>query len=164
MASAVSSWREERYSGNSSRAEGIASASHSGAQSDPGEAKIFSTPILRRVRRRACAPLIVPALSMSGMFSRTGKHQRFDHHRHGARGREQLADVDKVEFLEDDPVDRHDRVGKAVFFPTVDADQAPDVAVPDQDEGQAAPERARKARDDSPAEGVQPPKRRRAFP
>src|SRR5262245_65772751 len=108
MAIAVSSWREERYSGNSPRAEGSASASHSGAQSEPGEAKIFSTPILRRVRRRACAPLIVPGPSISGgMFSRTGKNQRLDHHRHGARGRDHLADVDEIELPERDAVDRH---------------------------------------------------------
>src|ERR1041384_4439686 len=39
------------------------------------------------------------------------EHQRLDHNRHGAGRLEQRPDVDEVEFLEDDPVDRHDRIG-----------------------------------------------------
>src|SRR6266480_6729239 len=94
----------------------------------------------------------------------SGKHQRLDHDRNGARGFEQRADVYEVEFLQDDPVDRDDRIGKPGFLPAVDPDQSPDVAVSDQDERQAAAKPVREAGDDSPAEGVQPPERRRALP
>src|SRR5882672_4657090 len=180
---AVSSWREERYSGTSPLPESLARASQSGAQSEPGEAKIFSTPRRRSVRSKASAPVIpsmifFPVIGAFGsrstlMFSRTcglasdrgarRKHQRFDYDRHGARGLEQRADVDEVEFLEDDPVDRHDWIGQLHLL-AVDADQAAHVTVSDEDERQAAAKLIRKAGDDSPAEGVQPPKRRRALP
>src|SRR5439155_1747804 len=92
------------------------------------------------------------------------EHERLDHDRHGAGGLEQRADVYEVEFLQDDPVDRDDRIGKPGFLPAVDPDQSPDVAVSDQDERQAAPKPVREAGDDSAAEGVQPPIRRRALP
>src|SRR6266850_613686 len=59
MATAVSSWRTETYSGNSPAACGRASASHSGAQSEPGEAKMRSTPMAPSARRIASAPIIV---------------------------------------------------------------------------------------------------------
>src|SRR4029077_19385370 len=62
-----------------------------------------------------------------------GKHQRLDDDRHGARGLEQRADVDEVEFLQDDPVDRDDRVGEPGLLAAVDPDQSSDVAVSDQD-------------------------------
>src|SRR2546425_10343333 len=56
MPIAVSSWREERYCGTSGHCS-FASASQSGAQSDPGEAKMRSTPIARSTRRTASAPV-----------------------------------------------------------------------------------------------------------
>src|ERR1044071_7335229 len=59
MATAVSSWRTETYSGNSPAACGRASASHSGAQSEPGEAKMRSTPMAPSALRIASAPIIV---------------------------------------------------------------------------------------------------------
>src|SRR5881394_2143400 len=57
MPTAVSSWRDEMYCGTSPAAYGRASASHSGAQSDPGEAKMRSTPIERSTRSTASAPV-----------------------------------------------------------------------------------------------------------
>src|SRR6266849_4889889 len=57
MPTAVSSCREEMYSGTSPGWYGLASASQSGAQSDPGEAKMRSTPIARSTRRTASAPV-----------------------------------------------------------------------------------------------------------
>src|SRR5260221_2410247 len=62
MPTAVSSWREEMYSGTSPGAYGLASASQSGAQSEPGEAKMRSTPIARSWRRTASAPVTIPLL------------------------------------------------------------------------------------------------------
>src|SRR2546426_824696 len=91
-----------------------------------------------------------PAPERSGPW----KHQRLDDDRHGAGGLEQGADVDEVEFLQDDPVDRDDRIGKPGFLAAVDPDQSPDVAVSDQDERQAASKLVRKSGDDPPAEGV----------
>src|SRR3954463_2387437 len=58
MPTAVSSWRDEMYSGTSPAFQGRASASHSGAQSDPGEAKMRSTPIARSARSSASEPLM----------------------------------------------------------------------------------------------------------
>src|SRR5258706_14355853 len=55
MAMAVSSWRDEMYFGCAG--EFVASASHSGAQSEPGDAKIASTPMARRPPRTASAPV-----------------------------------------------------------------------------------------------------------
>src|SRR5258706_15268523 len=69
MPTAVSSWREEMYSGTSPGAYGLASASQSGAQSEPGEAKMRSTPILRSWRRTASAPVTMPLLSSMLMGS-----------------------------------------------------------------------------------------------
>src|SRR5436853_7519732 len=57
MPTAVSSWREEMYSGASRLAHGAASASQSGAQSEPGEAKMRSTPIAASARSSASAPV-----------------------------------------------------------------------------------------------------------
>src|SRR5258705_9812086 len=57
MPTAVSSWREEMYSGASLLAHGAASASQSGAQSEPGEAKMRSTPIAVSARSKATAPV-----------------------------------------------------------------------------------------------------------
>src|SRR4029077_3324094 len=57
MPTAVSSWREEMYSGTSPGAHGAASASQSGAQSEPGEAKMRSTPIAASARSSATAPV-----------------------------------------------------------------------------------------------------------
>src|SRR6266850_8429235 len=57
MPTAVSSWREEMYSGASLLAHGAASASQSGAQSEPGEAKMRSTPIAASARSKAAAPV-----------------------------------------------------------------------------------------------------------
>src|SRR3982751_3509686 len=57
MPTAVSSWREEMYSGASRLAHGAASASQSGAQSEPGEAKMRSTPIALSARSSASEPL-----------------------------------------------------------------------------------------------------------
>src|SRR5258705_852923 len=59
MPTAVSSWREEMYSGKSPSSCGRASASQSGAQSEPGEAKMRSTPIRRSARSSASAPIMV---------------------------------------------------------------------------------------------------------
>src|SRR6185369_8192676 len=58
MATAVSSWRTETYSGNSPAACGRASASQSGAQSEPGEAKMRSTPMAPSTLRIASAPIM----------------------------------------------------------------------------------------------------------
>src|SRR3954462_11443598 len=58
METAVSSWRTETYSGISPGAHGLASASHSGAQSEPGEAKMRSTPMLRSALSRDSAPVM----------------------------------------------------------------------------------------------------------
>src|SRR3954463_9800593 len=58
MPTAVSSWREEMYSGTSPSFQGRASASQSGAQSEPGEAKMRSTPIARSARSSASEPLM----------------------------------------------------------------------------------------------------------
>src|SRR4051812_33328344 len=77
---------------------------------------------------------------------RSGEHERLDHHRHSARGLEQGADVDEVEFLELDAVDRHDGARDAQLLPAVDADQAADVAVADEDERVPALEQAREPR------------------
>src|SRR3954463_15704048 len=55
---AVSSWRTETYSGISPGAHGLASASHSGAQSEPGEAKMRSTPMLRNAFSSDSAPVM----------------------------------------------------------------------------------------------------------
>src|SRR5438067_3099586 len=57
MPTAVSSWREEMYSGTSPGADGFASASQSGAQSEPGEAKMRSTPMALSARSSASEPL-----------------------------------------------------------------------------------------------------------
>src|SRR5581483_8245050 len=57
MPIAVSSWRDETYWGASSLAQGAASASQSGAQSEPGEAKMRSTPIAPSAFRRTCPPV-----------------------------------------------------------------------------------------------------------
>src|SRR5690242_10505844 len=55
MPSAVSSCRDDTYWG--APCEGAASASHSGAQSEPGEAKMRSTPIAPSALRRTCPPV-----------------------------------------------------------------------------------------------------------
>src|SRR5262249_32828760 len=135
------------------------SASHSGAQSEPGEAKIFSTPILRSVRSSACAPLRVPGPSMPGMFSRTGKDERLDHHRNRARRRDQRADVHEVELLQRDAVDRLRRVRPLELPAAMATDQAADVAFADEDERQAPVEKGREPRSDAAAEGVEPSER-----
>src|SRR5438105_10333918 len=94
----------------------------------------------------------------------TREHQRLDHDRHGAGGLEQRADVDEVEFLENDPVDRHDRVRHARFFAAMNADQAADVAVADEDERGAPLEHFREARRHAPAEIIEPRERRGPCP
>ena len=95
-------------------------------------------------RRRA---ILVPAHAARPVDSpergRGRKHQRLDHHRHGARGLEQRADVDEVELLEDDAVDRDDRVRQPQLLAAVNADQPADVAVADQHQRQAAVEHLR---------------------
>src|SRR5204863_352280 len=100
--------------------------------------------------QRTSAPSLASTSRLPGNWGGgAGEHQRLDHHRHGAGSLGQRPDVDEVEFLQDDPVDRDDRVGKPGFLPAVDADQSADAAVPDQDERKAAPERTREAGDDS---------------
>src|SRR4029079_9186020 len=59
MPIAVSSWRDAMK--RDTHHESDASASQRGAQSEPGEAKIASTPIARRPRRIACEP-VMPVL------------------------------------------------------------------------------------------------------
>src|SRR6266704_4299154 len=82
------------------------------------------------------------------------KDQRLDHDRHGAGGLEQRADIDEVEFLEHDAVDRDDRILHPHLFETVDADQAADISFANQDERQAPAEDFFNAFDDPTAEGV----------
>src|SRR5438552_9035672 len=94
----------------------------------------------------------------------TREHQRLDHDRHGAGGLEQRADVDEVEFLENDPVDRHDRVRHARFFAAMNTDQAADVAFADEDERGAPLEHFREARRHAPAEIIEPRERRGPCP
>src|SRR6266705_1378632 len=83
------------------------------------------------------------------------KDQRLDHDRHGAGGLEQRADVDEVEFLEHDSVDRDDRTRQSRLLPAVDPDQAADVAVADEDERKAALEDLRQAGRDAATEGIE---------
>ena len=56
IATAVSSCRTETYCGSASEC-GRSSASHRGAQSDPGEAKMRSTPMAPSILRSASAPI-----------------------------------------------------------------------------------------------------------
>src|SRR4030095_3995433 len=58
MPTAISSWRELMYNGTPSLcAFALAKASQTGDHSDPGEAKIRSTPICESTRKRVSAPL-----------------------------------------------------------------------------------------------------------
>src|SRR3954466_8183843 len=66
MPSAVSSWRDETYAGSSFPAE--ARASHSGAQSDPGDANMRSTPMAPSALRSACPPVIALLHSLRGFL------------------------------------------------------------------------------------------------
>jgi len=50
----------------------------------------------------------------------------------GTRAFEKRADIDIVEFLELDAVDRDDGLGKAEVFAAMHADEAADIAVPDE--------------------------------
>src|SRR3989442_4147875 len=58
MPTLISSCREERYCGMASPGEyGLARFSHTGAHSEPGEAKMYSIPILPSRPKNASAPL-----------------------------------------------------------------------------------------------------------
>src|SRR4029450_7885007 len=64
MPTAISSWRELMYNGTPSLcAFALAKASHTGDHSDPGEAKIRSTPICESTRKRVSAP-VSPSVSI----------------------------------------------------------------------------------------------------
>src|SRR5258708_17625384 len=84
-----------------------------------------------------------------------GKNERLYEYRHGAGSLEQPADVDEVEFPENDAVDRHDRIGQPGLLQAMNPDQAADVAVADEDERQAAVERFREAGGNATAEAVE---------
>ena len=92
------------------------------------------------------------------------KHQRLDHHRHRAGGVQHRADVDVVELLQLQPVDRHDRVGDLHLLAQVNADQAADVAVAGENERMVAREAVAQALDHAAAERIEPLERRRALP
>src|SRR3990170_27218 len=57
--------------------------------------------------------------------------KRLDHNGHGPRGSNQAPDVDVVELLELDPVDRHHGVGKAHLLLEVYSEQPSHIAVED---------------------------------
>src|ERR1700761_9462830 len=59
------------------------------------------------------------------------EHERFDDDRNGARGLEHRADIDEIELLEHDAVDRDDGVLQLRLFLGMNADQAADIAVAD---------------------------------
>src|SRR6185295_11155589 len=107
MPSAVSSWREEMYSGTSPAAYGRASASQSGAQSEPGEAKMRSTPIERRTRRTASAPVgsLLSNIELGQQFSVArvfGAHigaELVGRHRLGEVHRQCLEPIEHRRFL-----------------------------------------------------------------
>src|SRR4030095_10093204 len=64
MPTAISSWRELMYNGTPSLcAFALAKASHTGDHSDPGEAKILSSPICESTRNRVSAP-VRPSVSI----------------------------------------------------------------------------------------------------
>ena len=67
----------------------------------------------------------------SGMPDRgsRGEHERLDDNRDNARGIKQLADVDEVEFADNDAVYGHDRVTQVADFKAMQADKAADIAV-----------------------------------
>ena len=92
------------------------------------------------------------------------KNQRLDHHRHRARAVQHRADVDVVELLQFEPVDRHDRIGDLHLLAQVNADQAADVAVAGQHERMAVRQHAREPLDHAAAERIEPLERRRAAP
>ena len=66
MPMAISSWREDRYSGIlADAAGGLARYSHTGAHSDPDDANIFSTPIDPSRCKKVSAPVIALASIIS---------------------------------------------------------------------------------------------------
>ena len=95
---------------------------------------------------------------------RCRKNQRLDDHRHGARRLEHRADVDEVEFLEDDPVDRHDRIWQLRLLLGMDADEPADIAVADENQRQAMGELLVEPACHAAAEIVEPPEGRRSAP
>ena len=92
------------------------------------------------------------------------KHQRFDDDRHRARGVEDGADIDIVELLELETVDRNDRVRKLHLFAIMNADQAADVAVAGEHDGMAAGEHGLQSIGRALAKIAEPLERRRAAP
>ena len=77
---------------------------------------------LRRRGRTLGLPVLADAFA-------SRKYQRFDDNRHRARRVEDGADVDIVELLEFETVDRDDRISDFHFLAIMDADQPADVAV-----------------------------------
>ena len=78
------------------------------------------------------------------------KDQRLDHHRHRAGRRQHGADVDVVELLELEAVDRDDRVVDLHLLAQVNAHQAADVAVAGQHQRMAVGEHRRPAPSTTP--------------
>src|SRR5713226_7892599 len=66
-----------------------------------------------------------------------GEDQRLDHDRNGARVRQHGADVDIVELLELEPVDRDDRILDLHLLAQMDPDQPAQVAVAGQNQRMA---------------------------
>src|SRR4030081_1441250 len=113
--------------------------------------------------RRRLARFLLPLLPER----RAGREdERLDDDRDRARALQHLADVDIVEGLELQPVDRDDRILELHLLAEMDADQTADVAVARARDraatpvGAPPPPPARAAA----AEGIEPAKRRRAAP
>src|SRR5262249_5147946 len=78
--------------------------------------------------------------------------------------RNHLPDVDEVELLERDAVDRHDGAFDAQLLDAVDADQSADVAVTHEDERCAPLERGSEPGGDATRERIEPAEGSRLLP
>src|SRR5580700_2961750 len=106
-------------------------------------------------------PLRPPILAETGAGR---KNQRLNDDRHRARSVEDGADVDVVELLEFEAVDRDDRIFDLQLLAVMDADQSADVAVAGKHDGMAAGEHGLQSVGNTLAEIIKPPERRRAAP